>query len=135
GKTMKLISLLLVLSTGGVYAQSAMPLEEVARRLIRKQFQGRSQIPERVTFASVQVNPRGTDNFDVNVKFTLRGYYRDSTQVHDYDGSWLLKKEAGRWQIQDDSQRMSPGRSEPRSAPPPPGETDVPSPTAAVAQP
>lgn len=139
---MKLLSLLLAV-LAGAYAQptitsarsQTMPLEEIARRLIRKQFQGRKQIPERVTFASVQVNPQGPDSFVVNVKFTLRGYYNDSTQVHDYDGSWLLKKEAGSWKIEDDSQTMSPGRSEAKSAPPPPGETDVPAPEAAAAQP
>ncbi len=126
---------LLDLPLAGQALAQTMPLEEIARRLIRNEFQGRGSIPERVTFASVQVIPKGTDNFVVNVKFTLRGYYRDSTQVHDYDGSWLLSKETGSWKIQDDSQRMSPGRSEAKSAPPPPGEIDVPVPAASAAQP
>jgi len=116
-------------------ADKTMPLDEIARRMIRKEFQGRSSLPERVTFMSVQVNSQGTDKFVVNAKFTLRGYYKDSTLVHDYDGHFLLSKEAGSWRIQTDSANMSPGRYEAKSAAPPPGETDVPAVAAAAAQP
>jgi hypothetical protein len=116
-------------------AGKTMPLDEIARRMIRKQFQGRSSLPERVTFASVQVNPQGTDNFVVNAKFTVRGYYSDSTTAYDYDQRFLLFKKAGSWGILQDTGSASNYRSEPKQAPPPPGDTDVPVTAAAAAQP
>src|SRR5947207_14362788 len=108
---------------GQVRAQSTaarvMPLDEIARRLIRQANQvdcflpaiggqagigepaskkcDSSSVPTRVTFASVQVKSQGTDNYVVDAKFTVRGYYRDSTTVNDTDQRLLLSQESGGW--------------------------------------
>lgn len=138
-------------------ANNSMPMEEIARRLIRKQNQincwvpgvrglrgigdpkspacDSSSVPSRVTFVSVHVNSEGTDNYSVDAKFVVRGYYRDSTTVNDKDQHLLLFQESGSWIIQTDSAKFISGRSEPQSAAPPPEETDVPAPAAAASQP
>jgi hypothetical protein len=137
-------------------AARVMPLDEIARRLIRQANQidcylpglgglagigeptskkcDSSSVPTRVTFESVQVNSQGTDNYVVDAKFTVRGYYRDSTTVNDKDQRLLLFKESGGWSIQTDSAKFISGRSEPKSAAPAPGESDVPAGTLASPQ-
>jgi len=146
---MKLVSFLLVLSAGALCAQPAMTHEEISRRLIRKQVQiicslapdktyaacDFSSVPTRVTFASLQVNSQGTDNYPVKVRYTVRKYYRDSTYTYDSDDLYTLKKGPFGWEVQSSEGHISGNRYEPKAAPPPPGETDVPSPTAAAAQP
>ena len=127
---MKLVSLLLVLSAGGVYAQPAMPLEEIARRLIRKAYEGNGRIrnPARVTFTSVHVNPQGTDSYAVNAKYTLSIYYHDdNTRAWDYDYHFVLVNQAGTWRVQEgDGTKADEPRIGPNATPPPPGETEVP---------
>lgn len=106
-------------------ATDTLPVEEIARRMIRKQYQGRDKLPERVTFASIQVNAQGTNNYTVQAKFTVRGYYSDQTTAYDYDQRFLLSKKSGTWEIQADIGTTSTVRYEAKSAPPPLGDVDV----------
>jgi guanyl-specific ribonuclease Sa len=128
-------------------ADPAMPMEEIARRLIQKRIQG---IPDsyptaRVTINSLQVIPQGTDNYVVNATYTMRVYYKARTHVLDYDHHFLLLKQAGRWKLHSSSfSHLGDSRDDAQSTPPPAEETEVPapgdattasSPTPAVAQP
>jgi hypothetical protein len=126
-------------------ADNATPLDEIARRLIRKRVEWPDKYPSRVTFTSVEVNSQGTDNYLVSAKYTVRAYYTARTHALDYDHRFLLFNQAGSWKLQSVSfTHPTPGRDEAAATPPPPGVTDVPapgnvasasSPTPAVAKP
>jgi len=108
-----------------------MPMEEIARRLIRKRIQGMpdSYPPARVTINSLQVIPQGIDNYVVNATYTMRVYYKARTHVLDYDHHFLLLKQAGRWKLQSSSfSHLDDGRNDAQSTPPPVEETEVPAP-------
>jgi len=110
-------------------ADPAMPMEEIARRLIRKRIQGLpDNHPARVTITSLQVIPQGTDNYVVNATYTMRIYYTTRTHVLDYDHHFLLLKQAGRWKLQSSSFSHLADRNDAQSTPPPAEETEVPAP-------
>jgi hypothetical protein len=107
-----------------------MPMEEIARRLIRKRIQG---IPDsyptsRVTINTLQIIPQGTDNYVVNATYTMRVYYKARTHVLNYDHHYLLLKQAGRWKLQSSSFSHLDDHNDAQSTPPPAEETEVPEP-------